>query len=130
MEEIWKPIDGYDGSYEVSNLGVVKSVGNNKKRKEKILKNNILMLKKANAYYPYKYVRLSKKCKTDFKYLHRLVAFYFIPNPENKPCVNHIDNNPSNNDISNLEWCTHKENVQHCMKQKRHVYWGYNTKTK
>lgn len=52
-------------------------------------------------------------------YLHRLLAKTFIPNPENKPYVNHIDNDPSNNRLDNLEWCTQRENIHHAMKQGR-----------
>ncbi len=52
-------------------------------------------------------------------YLHRILALVYLPNPENKPHINHIDNNPSNNCLTNLEWCTHKENMQHSAKQGR-----------
>ena len=71
------------------------------------------LLKPSICYYGYKNVCLIKRgVKKSFK-VHRLIAINFIPNPENKPCVNHIDGNKINNSISNLEWCTHKENSRH-----------------
>lgn len=102
MEEIWKPVVGYEGMYEVSNLGRVKSIKRNIIIKLGIIKG---------------YNRIVLKGKT--KLIHRLVSEAFIPNPENKPCVNHIDNNPLNNNINNLEWVTHKENSFHSSRQGR-----------
>jgi hypothetical protein len=67
----------------------------------------------------YKYVKLHYKCKPFSKRVHRLVAEAYIPNPENKPQVNHIDNDPGNNCVSNLEWCTPGENMKHAAKQGR-----------
>ena len=101
--ETWKEIEGFNGRYEVSNLGNVR----NKQT------GNIL-----NGRYSksgYQFVGLSKVPKREaYKNyaVHRLVANAFISNPENKPEVNHIDNNPSNNKVENLEWVTHKENMK------------------
>lgn len=104
MNEIWKLIRDYEGLYEVSNLGRIKRLGNDKNRKEKILK-------------PYKnklgYLRvtLSKDNKVKYMFIHRLVAIAFIPNPENKPCIDHINTIPSDNRVENLRWATYKENM-------------------
>ena len=99
--EIWKPIKGWEGLYEVSNLGNVKSFH---KGKELILKPR----KKPNGYLQ---VILQdngiKKCV----HIHRLVAQAFIPNPDNLPTVNHIDENKENNRVDNLEWMTTKDNT-------------------
>ena len=115
MKEIWKDIVGYEGLYKVSNLGRVKSLSRNFwngvnwwKSKEKILKNNIL------SNYCIVYLYKNKKRKT--KQVHRLVAQAFISNFNNKPEVNHIDGDKENNIVDNLEWCTHKENIQHAFK--------------
>lgn len=99
--EIFKKII-YNGYYEISNFGNVKS---NKKTTEKILKN-----KTVNGY---KYISFKVEGKIKNFYIHRLVAIHFIPNPKNKLQVNHIDGNKSNNHINNLEWCTPRENSQH-----------------
>ncbi len=102
-KEIWKPVPEYEGIYEVSNLGRIKSLSRGK-RKEKILNPNSGR---------YKNVFLSKNGDYCKMLLHRIVAIVFIPNPENKPQVNHKDGNKFNNEVSNLEWCTHQENMNH-----------------
>ena len=66
------------------------------------------------------FINLCKNNIKFYKFIHRLVALTFIPNPENKPCVNHIDGNKQNNFINNLEWCTRSENEKHA--------WKYNLK--
>jgi hypothetical protein len=105
MEEIWKNIQGYDG-YQISNFGRVKSLGNGKKRKEKILKPS----KDGNKYL---FVVLSKQGKRKFYLIHRLVAETFIDNPNNLPQVNHRDEDKTNNASGNLEWCTPKQNINY-----------------
>ena len=68
----------------------------------------------------YQRLTLSNQGKTTYLYVHRLVAEAFIPNPNNLPEVNHIDGNTQNNSVSNLEWCTHQQNVQHAFKVLNH----------
>lgn len=98
--EIWKPIKDYEGYYEVSNYGRVKSIGN---------RGRILKPKKGNNRYYY--VILSKNGKPQTKRIHRLVAEAFIPNPDNKPYVDHINTDRNDNRVENLRWVTHKENM-------------------
>lgn len=99
-EENWKDVFGYEGLYQVSNLGRVKSLGNGKIRKEKILKPT-------NNGRGYLIVHLSKEGKMKNYRVHRLVASSFIPNDNLlKTDVNHKDENPANNRVENLEWCT------------------------
>ena len=98
MIEEWKVIEGYNNNYSVSNKGNVK---NNKT--DKILKPRL----DRHGYYRLN-LRLNRKKKTVM--VHRLTALAFILNPENKPCVDHINNNTSDNNINNLRWATHKEN--------------------
>ena len=97
MEE-WKDIKGYEGLYQISNKGRVKSLGNNKTRKEKILKEN----KNTDGYSE---VTLCKNGKCKKYRVHRLVAEAFIPTSDKSLCVNHKDENKSNNCVENLEWC-------------------------
>lgn len=111
MEEIWKDIKGYEGLYQVSNLGRVKSLEHwsNSDNYKKMYTGKILtgILVKTNGYLK---VTLSKNGKTNQLQIHRLVAEAFIPNVNNYPVVNHKDENKLNNCINNLEWCTYKHN--------------------
>ena len=112
--EIWKDVKGYEGLYQVSNLGNVKSlVGWNGKRyieRERILKKTVHL---ACGNYYREIVRLTKDMKGKNFKVHRLVAEAFLPNPNNLPQVNHIDGNTFNNNVNNLEWCTNRENIIH-----------------
>ena len=102
--EMWKDIQGYEGLYQVSNTGKIK-------RNNKILKFSIakgyehICLYKNNKYKPFS--------------VHRLVAEAFIPNPEQKPQIDHIDGNPLNNKVENLRWVTAKENIANPITIKR-----------
>lgn len=110
--EIWKDIKGYEGLYQVSNMGRIKSLGNNKTRKEKILS-----LKPSNDGYIRVY--LCKNGKQKPFSVHRLVAQAFLPNPDNLPEVNHIDENKENNHVKNLEWCDRKYNMNYGSRNER-----------
>lgn len=114
MSEIWKPIEGHNGAYEVSNTGKVRSwKGHNQncpKRKTPKLLNQFVN----NGYYK---ISLHNKGNTKRGIaIHRIVSEAFIPNTENKPFVNHKDGNKLNNHVSNLEWCTPQENHEHAAK--------------
>ena len=102
--EHWKSIDCYEGLYEVSDMGRVKSLGNNKTRKEKILKPH-------NSGSGYLKVTLCKDGHTKQLLLHRLVAEAFIQNPNNLATINHKDEVKTNNVASNLEWMSIEDNV-------------------
>ena len=102
-EEIWKPIKDFEGYYEVSNIGRVRSLNYKRTGKGKILKN-------IEDYKGYLEVVLTKNGKRKQFKVHRLVAEAFIPNPENKPCIDHINTVKSDNRVENLRWVTYKEN--------------------
>ena len=112
MEEVWKDIKGYEGLYQISNLGNVKSLP---KYRVKYGYGEII-LKQSISRNGYKIVGLSKNNKYKTVYIHRLVAEAFIPNPKNKLEINHIDGNKQNNFVGNLEWNTRKENGKHAWK--------------
>lgn len=105
MEEIWKDIKDYEGHYQVSNLGNVRSIKNNKKILLKPYKNV-----KRSGYLEV-YLRLPGSKKT-FK-IHRLVAQAFIENPNNLPQINHKDENKEHNNVNNLEWCDGNYNIHY-----------------
>lgn len=112
MKEIWKPIIGYEGLYEVSNFGNVKSLNWRNTGVEKCL-----YLKKHNKGYFQ--VELCKNKKRKMFLVHRIVAEAFLPNPLKKTQINHKDYNRQNNNVENLEWCTVSENMRHsCSRRK------------
>ena len=115
--EIFVPVKGYEGAYEVSNMGTVRSVPRT-------------VVGKDGAVYPYpgktlaaapnkrvEYMQVSlwRNNKGESVYVHRLVAEAFLPNPDNLPEVNHIDGCRTHNHVSNLEWATHQGNAQHAV---------------
>ena len=105
-EEVWKPISGYEGLYEVSSFGRIRSV----------VHRLLLTPDEARGYLR---VTLFKNGVRNRQPVHRLVAKAFLPNPRNKPAINHIDEDKSNNRVSNLEWCTPKENCNHGNRNKK-----------
>lgn len=121
-QEIWKDIIGYEGYYQISNLGRVKflerKVCHGGKREGIVQifpeKMNRFHLGKRGYYVTDLVVDKVRQTKT----IHRLIAIHFIPNPSNKKYVNHIDKNPLNNSIDNLEWVSNMENMCHAMKLK------------
>ena len=108
--ELWKDIPGYEGYYQISNTGIVKTLGR-KKGFIHAKTRNLIQWENKKGYL---LVGLRNKAGKKKSYqLHRLVAEAFIPNPGNKPQVNHIDGNKQNNRASNLEWATNYENHIH-----------------
>lgn len=119
MEEIWKDVKGYEGIYQISTLGHIRSIN----------RKHICVSRSGNKFSRPRtgremrpgvsagYFRISLSAYGIYEhfYIHRLVAFAFIPNPENKPCVNHKDGDRMNNCVANLEWCTYAENSQHAV---------------
>ena len=112
MEEIWKDIEGYEGYYQVSNYGRVKSLNYHRTGKERIMKPK----KDSKGYLQ---VLLCKEGKVKHYFVHRLVAVAFVDNPQNLPIINHIDENPKNNNANNLEWCTQKYNINYGTRNKK-----------
>ena len=108
-QEIWKPVKGFEGLYEVSNIGNVYSHR---------LKRNLMLSADKLGYIRIGLERTNRKDIKNF-YVHRLVANAFIENPHNKPFINHKDENKKNNSVENLEWCTHKENMNYGTRNNR-----------
>ena len=114
MKEVWKDVQGYEGIYQVSNFGRVKSLprkvqnwNSNRFLKETILTQSVTQSR------DYPLIRLCKDGKIKYVSVHRLVAMTFIPNPNNFPMINHKDENKQNNRADNLEWCDHLYNVHY-----------------
>lgn len=112
MIEIWKDIPGYEGKYQVSNTGEVKSLNYNGTGKAKLLKQ-------LDNRYGYLRVTLFKNGKRKWFRVHRLVAMTFLPNPNNYREVNHKDENKYNNNVDNLEWCNAKYNMNYGTRNER-----------
>jgi len=113
-KEIWRDIAEYEGLYQVSNMGRVKSLAHVTIRKNgsKLpIKGRIL--KPQTNLNGYLFVALCNGCGKKKFLVHRLVCEAFLENPDNKPCVNHIDEDKTNNTAKNLEWCTYAENNNH-----------------
>ena len=114
MEEIWKAIEGYEGKYQVSNLGRVRSLD----RKVATVHSALRTIKGKTLVpwtdkYGYLHVNLWSECKMKSHMVHRLVAGAFIPNPDNMPEVNHKDEDKKNNRADNLEWCNTRYNINY-----------------
>lgn len=116
-KEIWKDIQGFEGSYQVSDKGRVRGLDRFIVRRDWVkcfVKGEEFKLHNNTAGYPY--VGLRKNYKKKVITVHRLVALAFLENKENKSTVNHIDGNKENNNVSNLEWATPSENIIHAHK--------------
>ena len=107
--EIWKDVIGYEGMYQVSNCGRIKSLKRKFVLKDVILKNGI----NQNGY---PVINLCDNGEQKLKTIHRIVLEAFTEPESHKNCINHIDGNKINNNINNLEWCTQKENVRHAFR--------------
>ncbi len=101
--EIWLPFPEYEGHYEISNMGRVRS----------LKYNRITLMSPRKGVKGYIYASVTLKNINKKKFVHRAVAIAFIPNPNNHPEVNHLDSNRGNNKVTNLSWCTHQENVRY-----------------
>lgn len=109
MDEIWKDIKDYEGLYQVSNWGRIKSIRFGKER----------IMKLCIDRYGYLYIVLYKNNKQKNFRIHRLVAEAFLQNPHNYPCINHKDENKQNNNVENLEWCSAKYNANYGTRNER-----------
>ncbi len=114
MNEIWKDCKHYEGLYEVSTLGRVRSLERyvaNSDKSERLVPSRIISQHAGSSGYLQ--VGLSKNGKTKYELVHRLVALAFVDNPDNLPQVNHKDECKTNNEASNLEWCNRKYNMNY-----------------
>ena len=120
--EIWKPVKNFEDLYKVSNIGRIRSLDryvtnydiNTKSYSKRLYKGRIITgsIQKTG----YRRLILSDGKRKEYKFVHQIVAEAFIPNPENKPCINHKNGRKLDNRANNLEWCTYKENNDHAQK--------------
>lgn len=121
MSEIWKDIKGYEGLYQISNQGRVKSLQEwNGNRHSASYRNRERILKPTDNGHGYLIVGLKKETKRKNHYIHRLVAEAFVENPKKNKYVNHLDYDKANNKADNLEWCSQKENVLYSKHRMEH----------
>jgi len=116
--EKWEHVAAYEGKYEVSDLGRVRSLDRKTEHKKYVAYRKGKIMSQSSDQDGYKLVKLSNGKGKMFK-VHRLIAMAFISNPYDYPIINHKDNDPSNNTIENLEWCTHQMNIAHMRAQNR-----------
>ena len=116
-KESWKDIEGYEGLYQISNLGKVRSLNRIVQGTNDYFQKGIELKPIDNGKYLF--VTLRKNGNKKIFYIHRLVAEYFVDNPNNYNEVNHIDENKHNNSYNNLEWCTHKYNANYGTRNER-----------
>lgn len=136
VDEIWKPVVGYEGLYEVSSKGRVKSLNkivNHKRYGIQNKKEFILNISKTTNFGYFR-CKLTKDNITKSFFIHRIVAEAFLSNENSYPIINHIDYNKQNNNVENLEWCTNRYNINHSnsIKKKSSKYQGvsYNKNAK
>jgi len=113
----WKPLKNFEGIYVINEYGKLKNVSLKRGRKKGLMIRHIQEGKRSNIKSR-EYYKLRKNGVNHTIYVHKAVASTFIPNPDNLPQVNHKDGNPLNNHVSNLEWCTAKQNVIHAFENK------------
>lgn len=114
MMEVWKDIKNFEGMYQISNMGNVRSLNRVTYNKNGTKVNRVGKIKKQTIdNLGYFHVRLSKDSQTKTFRIHQLVAQAFIDNPNNYRCINHIDEDKTNNSIENLEWCSSKYNLEY-----------------
>ena len=118
-KEEWRPVKDYEGRYEISNLGRVRSLDHKvfcektQTWKSRIQRGRVLKPASNGSKQGYLIVNLRRFNRSKMRYVHRLVADAFLDNPNNYPVINHKDENPKNNRVDNLEWCTQKYNVNY-----------------
>ena len=114
MKETWKDIPNYEGFYQASNLGNIRSLSFGPRNMRK--SHDVKLLKQSLTNCGYMKVQLYKRGVPKMHYVHRLVAETFLPNPNNEPQVNHIDGNKQNNNVNNLEWSSASHNQIHSIR--------------
>lgn len=119
MKEIFKDIKGYEGLYQISNLGRVKSLERDIKLRQYTKHVDAFIMRQDLNKRGYLYIRLTKNGKQKAFRVHRLVAEAFIDNPNSLSQVNHIDFNRTNNNVNNLEWVTPQDNTNHSIEHLR-----------